>query len=84
MKNTEFVVQHLSPQFEELVKQWESEGFVVVKCHSRGYLIHECIRNAEERIRTYRKELEPIESCTSTFMDCITTAVKCKVKEGRK
>lgn len=84
MKNTEFVVQHLSPQFEELVKQWESEGFVVMKFHSRGYLIHECIRNAEERIRIYRKELEPIESCTSTFMDCITTAVKCKVKEERE
>lgn len=84
MKNTEFVVQHLSPQFEELVKQWESEGFVVVKFSSRGYLIHACIRTAEERIRIYRKDLEPIESCTSTFMDCVTTAVKCKVKEEKK
>ena len=84
MKNTEFVVRYLSPQFEELVKQWESEGFVVAKFESRGYLIHECIRKAEETIGIYRKDLEPIESCTSTFMDCVTTAVKCKVKEDAK
>lgn len=84
MKNTEFVVQHLSPQFEELVKQWESEGFVVMKYHSRGYSVHECIRKAEEQIGIYRKDLEPIESCTSIFMDYVATAVKCKVKEERK
>ena len=84
MKNTEFAVQHISPRFEELVKQWESEGFVVKKYYSRGYLIHECIRKAEQEIGICRKDLEPIESCTSTFMDYVTTAVKCKVKEERK
>lgn len=82
MKNTSFEVPIVPPAMRELLNQWESDDYAVI----RNFVVsHEgeeyAIKRLLEGIEEDYPEYEPLETATAVNGIRIFVAAKCKLRE---